>query len=375
MPIIQLSFDNPLNTSVQVGDNAYFSNPLPVSSVGNPLGGPWTSTTTPHMTNDIDGVVDLGEILTITPWNGTNSFITCDMDQVLFNKYFPTIQAPVCTTVFASTGGGATVGNSCSYHLPVIDLPPTPELTTAAGTYFIDPNANVYEWFYDNPSVNINDPCFHTTTSRTITGGCLVDPTANPMPYYDPALNNYWYDITLLYMRPNANWNGDINGNDIYLYDNSIPGFTSIIGTWSPGVIPFGWAGNSAVTGIPLGSGAGGASNSEGNNFQSIIDWVNTNFPGVTNPSMSYHDFIGAILPYGITVASQPGGPLLGTNNTVVVTTTTCVGNGSYIMFSKDNKANMSSILGYYASVEYRNSSQIKSELFNVGTDFFESSK
>ena len=66
MPIIQLSFDNPLNTSVQVGDNAYFSNPTPVSSVGNPLGGPWTSTTTPHMTNDIHGVVDLGEILTIT---------------------------------------------------------------------------------------------------------------------------------------------------------------------------------------------------------------------------------------------------------------------------------------------------------------------
>ena len=28
MPIIQLSFDNPLNTSVQVGDNAYFSNPF-----------------------------------------------------------------------------------------------------------------------------------------------------------------------------------------------------------------------------------------------------------------------------------------------------------------------------------------------------------
>ena len=48
------------------------------------------------MTNDIDGVVDLGEILTITPWDGTNSFITCDMDQVLFNKYFSQIQVPLC---------------------------------------------------------------------------------------------------------------------------------------------------------------------------------------------------------------------------------------------------------------------------------------
>ena len=44
-------------------------------------------------------------------------------------------------------------------------------------------------------------------------------------------------------------------------------------------------------------------------------------------------------------------------------------------MFSKDNKVNLSSILGYYASVEFRNSSQEKAELFNVGVDFFESSK
>tara|TARA_R100000781_G_C4037118_1_gene112696 strand:- start:63 stop:719 length:657 start_codon:yes stop_codon:yes gene_type:complete len=47
----------------------------------------------------------------------------------------------------------------------------------------------------------------------------------------------------------------------------------------------------------------------------------------------------------------------------------------SFIMFSKDNKVNMSSLLGYYASVEFRNSSQEKAELFNVGVDFFESSK
>ena len=51
------------------------------------------------------------------------------------------------------------------------------------------------------------------------------------------------------------------------------------------------------------------------------------------------------------------------------------VGQKSFIMFSKDNKVNMASILGYYASVEFRNSSQVKSELFNVGTDFLESSK
>tara|TARA_R100000808_G_scaffold12589_1_gene31297 strand:+ start:2948 stop:3421 length:474 start_codon:yes stop_codon:yes gene_type:complete len=47
----------------------------------------------------------------------------------------------------------------------------------------------------------------------------------------------------------------------------------------------------------------------------------------------------------------------------------------SFIMFSKDNKANMSSILGYYASVQFKNDSTEEAELFNVGTDFFESSK
>ena len=52
-----------------------------------------------------------------------------------------------------------------------------------------------------------------------------------------------------------------------------------------------------------------------------------------------------------------------------------CPIQGSYIMFSKDNKANMSSILGYYAEVEFKNNSKTKAELFSVGTEVFESSK
>lgn len=46
-----------------------------------------------------------------------------------------------------------------------------------------------------------------------------------------------------------------------------------------------------------------------------------------------------------------------------------------FIMFSKDNKANLSSLLGYFATVEFRNNSTNKAELFSVGTDIFESSK
>lgn len=46
-----------------------------------------------------------------------------------------------------------------------------------------------------------------------------------------------------------------------------------------------------------------------------------------------------------------------------------------FISFSKDNTVNLTSILGYYAEVKFVNSSSIKSELYSVGSDYFESSK
>jgi hypothetical protein len=48
---------------------------------------------------------------------------------------------------------------------------------------------------------------------------------------------------------------------------------------------------------------------------------------------------------------------------------------GDFIMFSKDNKANLSSLLGYYCLVQLRNNSTEKSELFTIAADFTESSK
>tara|TARA_R110001592_G_scaffold173762_1_gene412477 strand:- start:97 stop:513 length:417 start_codon:yes stop_codon:yes gene_type:complete len=46
-----------------------------------------------------------------------------------------------------------------------------------------------------------------------------------------------------------------------------------------------------------------------------------------------------------------------------------------FIMFSKDNKVNLSSLLGYYSRVQFRNNSTSEGELFAVGADFVESSK
>ena len=47
----------------------------------------------------------------------------------------------------------------------------------------------------------------------------------------------------------------------------------------------------------------------------------------------------------------------------------------SFFLFSKDNRVNMASLLGYYAEVEMSNNSTIKAELFSVGSEAFESSK
>ena len=48
---------------------------------------------------------------------------------------------------------------------------------------------------------------------------------------------------------------------------------------------------------------------------------------------------------------------------------------GDFIMFSKDNKVNLSSLLGYYSSIKLRNNSVDEAEMFSVATDFIESSK
>jgi hypothetical protein len=47
----------------------------------------------------------------------------------------------------------------------------------------------------------------------------------------------------------------------------------------------------------------------------------------------------------------------------------------AFIFFSKDNKANLSTILGYYADIQFKNNAKDYAEVFQVGMDVFESSK
>ena len=44
-------------------------------------------------------------------------------------------------------------------------------------------------------------------------------------------------------------------------------------------------------------------------------------------------------------------------------------------MFSKDNAANLSSIVGYFAEVKFVNDSNTEAELFAISSEIFESSK
>jgi len=48
---------------------------------------------------------------------------------------------------------------------------------------------------------------------------------------------------------------------------------------------------------------------------------------------------------------------------------------GAFISFVKDKKINTSSLVGYYAQVDFENDSKNKVELFSVGSEVSESSK
>ena len=47
----------------------------------------------------------------------------------------------------------------------------------------------------------------------------------------------------------------------------------------------------------------------------------------------------------------------------------------SFILFSKDNEVNLSTLKGYFAKTELRNNSTTEAELFSIGVEVVESSK
>ena len=100
-------------------------------------------------------------------------------------------------------------------------------------------------------------------------------------------------------------------------------------------------------------------------------------FPHVNN-SIQVGDTV-----YYQNTATPPVITEMGTATAVTDTTITCnIGgtvtrptNSDFILFSKDNKANLTAVRGYYAEVKMRNDSNEYAELFSVGSEIFESSK
>jgi len=94
------------------------------------------------------------------------------------------------------------------------------------------------------------------------------------------------------------------------------------------------------------------------------------------NPTQAFSD---AFIEMGMVtdLPTTMGGTLTTANQMEVYmnATETRPTTSSFILFSKDASGNMSSLLGYYAEVEFVNNSNIESEIFAVNSEIVESSK
>ena len=119
---------------------------------------------------------------------------------------------------------------------------------------------------------------------------------------------------------------------------------------------------------------------------------ITVNFSNELNESVQLGDILYYVNPASENMQGQPS-PILHSNNIVEVGEITAINyvtgvitadianstalptGNSFFLFSKDNRVNMTSLLGYYAEVEMSNNSTVKAELYSVGSEAFESSK
>ena len=378
---IKLTFNNPLNTSVQIGDTAYFSNPYPVGGVGSPTGGQWASTVTPHLTNDISEVISLGEIIDVIQWNGAESYIVCDMDQAIFNKYWGDFTLGGCVSTALTSGLASSPNCASKTFVPYSEL-----LANSSG--FVDRvgvlnpttlgpgyrGPSLYRAVESFPTISGDAPFVSREFGVMILHWFWDHPNGQNLTFSDYAFEHWSGDVWYIDRYP---WNLT-SFQPVTPYFNNV---TEIISFWQSELALYESTTYSTPNPNPLGSPSW-RTNSE-YYPRSTITQYNSGFSGssgVANniaivPGCSfdayYNRFFGSLeLSYAFCLASWCAADVYQCTGL----STDCT-NGSYIMFTKDNKVNTSSLLGYYASVEFKNSSREKAELFNVGTSFFESSK
>ena len=84
MPIIRLTFNHPINVSVQLMDVVYYCETVEVGQQKT-----WAAGTTPHLQGDQTGIFIIGDVVDIFQWDGTTAWIDADMENQWFNSHGP----------------------------------------------------------------------------------------------------------------------------------------------------------------------------------------------------------------------------------------------------------------------------------------------
>jgi|TARA_R110000796_G_scaffold55159_2_gene128635 hypothetical protein len=108
---------------------------------------------------------------------------------------------------------------------------------------------------------------------------------------------------------------------------------------------------------------------------------ITITFANSVNSSIQIGDSVYySTITNGVTDAPTEVGSITAFTNTTVTcnidpsASTTGLAS-KFFFFAKDNKANLSSLVGYYAEVVMKNDSTDEIELFQIGSDISESSK
>lgn len=108
------------------------------------------------------------------------------------------------------------------------------------------------------------------------------------------------------------------------------------------------------------------------------MDSITMTFPKDINVSVQVNDIAYYLQSTGPDVITKIGKITAVGDKTITVEiddAATRPTSSQFILFSKDNKANLTAVRGYYAEVKMRNDSNEYAELFSVGSEIFESSK
>jgi hypothetical protein len=290
------------------------------------------------------------------------------MPQALFNQYFSNLIPGGCVQTVNPVQTSCS-GECCDIN-PIIDYP---VINGSSSNVF---NSGL-KFFWDNPTLNVADNMLHfiPNGASSFAGNCcMVNPgekSVNGIDDFVVGMNNYWgrwvYRIEAICPSPTpaqyfVEYPPGSGGGycDKAAYFNNNPNHPALIATndWNNtlGNVPgqHGWYSHTA---------------------NDLLNHLISFFPNDYYHGMSYQELKDARFNTQINIGGYAGYDCVKGSLTFGTETEETCTQGSFIMFSKDNKVNLSSGLGYYASATLRNDSPDKAELFNVGAGIFESSK